>query len=859
MMRLLLLLPVALLAGCRCGVPLQQANPELSVAPAAVDFGRAALGASVEGQVEVRNAGRGPGHVALSTAAPFEVLGSSAVDVPGGSSVAISLRFAPAALGLASGVLRVTGLDPVALRGEGVARCEASQPCVTSSFDAAPRQCVETPRPDGDPCATPCIEAGQCQQGQCLGALRNCDDGNACTVDACASDGTCLHLPRQCPVTDPCRVAQCDPTAGCSDQPIDDGTPCGAATCATALVCINGQCQQRARPNSLDECVYTEVARSPTHVCALNRAGGVRCWGDPSGWRPMAKVLLPAETVPELANTHGLAAASRATCGITPDGGARCVGVWSRYYADGGYSWDVQFSSPALQLGFASGVCARLATGAVECVSPAPAVQVVAQQAIDFVGTCVVLQDGGVINTYSGRQASFEAPAVQAVALAFAFDPTTGPCGALLADGRVQFSKLADDQDAGAFVQVGVITVADGGVRGLASGGGGDLALLMNDGGLDWWRPWLNRVDHLDLPEVVQLTRHTDLFGGPQEPGACALTRGGAVYCWGDNGHGQLGDRSVQPAGLVRLPLSQPATQVLAHRGFGSGGVTVVATGGQFKSWGAFSSPDAGDDPQTVATGAGKLALRGTNSRSYVPVVLRLDGGLEPQVQPHPPASDLVCWGGDPFAYTPSVVFLVGDEAWGEDSPLASSNGQPEPVRGVAQLGAGCLLFRDGGVACQHTSFSLDPATLPLAARQLSTFNASSALNQWGGQGCATLVDGSVWCWVSNAGARISGLPLFPRQVVGGLMAGCALHGFNGVKCWGTNEIGQLARDPLEASPGVAVDVAVDEPVEAISSSLTHLCVLTSSGAVKCWGSNFAGELGFKPLGQSASPHRIDW
>jgi hypothetical protein len=62
-----------------------------------------------------------------------------------------------------------------------------------------------------------------------------CDDGNACTIDACDASEQCLlsHPPVNCNDSNLCTIDSCDPAVGCSSTPkvCHDGANCTVDTC----------------------------------------------------------------------------------------------------------------------------------------------------------------------------------------------------------------------------------------------------------------------------------------------------------------------------------------------------------------------------------------------------------------------------------------------------------------------------------------------------------------------------------------------------------------------------------------------------------------------------------------------------
>jgi alpha-tubulin suppressor-like RCC1 family protein len=71
----------------------------------------------------------------------------------------------------------------------------------------------------------------------------------------------------------------------------------------------------------------------------------------------------------------------------------------------------------------------------------------------------------------------------------------------------------------------------------------------------------------------------------------------------------------------------------------------------------------------------------------------------------------------------------------------------------------------------------------------------------------------------------------------------CALTATGGVRCWGYNTYGQLG-DGTTTGRGTPPDTDVLADVQAIAVGGAFTCALTTAGGVRCWGNNWAGQLG---------------
>jgi alpha-tubulin suppressor-like RCC1 family protein len=87
------------------------------------------------------------------------------------------------------------------------------------------------------------------------------------------------------------------------------------------------------------------------------------------------------------------------------------------------------------------------------------------------------------------------------------------------------------------------------------------------------------------------------------------------------------------------------------------------------------------------------------------------------------------------------------------------------------------------------------------------------------------------------------------RSLAAGEDHTCAITASGGLRCWGSNAFGQLAQGNIDdigddtGESSVAVGLGADTAV-AVTSGDNHSCVLLSTGVVRCWGQNDAGQLG---------------
>lgn len=312
-----------------------------------------------------------------------------------------------------------------------------------------------------------------------------------------------------------------------------------------------------------------------------------------------------------------------------------------------------------------------------------------------------------------------------------------------------------------------------------------------------------------------------------------ALLSNGTVEAWGDNAHGQLGNGSTTSS------LSPVSVSGLSH-------IVAIAAGTEFSL-----ALEEGGKVFAWGYGArGRLGDGGT-ADSHVPVELEI---------PHE-AVGISAGPEEAFAVLSSgKVKAWGDNAWGKlgDGEFGGYRTSPVNVEGVSEATA----VAAGG------SFGM----ALLSSGKVVTWgeNALGQLGTGSTEGPSTCVryygfhaeEEKFGC--SDAATNVAGLSGVTKIAAGANHALALLSGGT-VEAWGENDYGQLG-DGTDLGPNscfidwepeigfpmplfyacATSPVAVSEvsSATAVAAGTRHSLALTSSGAVKAWGSNEYGQIG---------------
>ena len=141
-----------------------------------------------------------------------------------------------------------------------------------------------------------------------------------------------------------------------------------------------------------------------------------------------------------------------------------------------------------------------------------------------------------------------------------------------------------------------------------------------------------------------------------------------------------------------------------------------------------------------------------------------------------------------------------------------------------------------------------------------SSFSGVKSIHSGNNFSCLIVSDGTVKCWGLNTSGQLGdgtnyGPRLLPTTVTNlsgavslalGESHACALLSNGTVKCWGDNTYGQLG-DGTKTNRTIPVTVSGLTGVSSLADShygASRSCATLINGSVKCWGANWAGQLG---------------
>jgi len=363
----------------------------------------------------------------------------------------------------------------------------------------------------------------------------------------------------------------------------------------------------------------------------------------------------------------------------------------------------------------------------------------------------------------------------------------------------------------------------------------------------------------LSVPSIsepaLQGNTVTALAGGGAH--TCGLINGG-VKCWGRNDNGQIGDGTsvnvrLTPVEVVGLSNGVSAIAARGHN-------CALLNSGAVKCWGENSFGQLGDGTSGIIrrtpvdviglnSGVTAIAVSGIHTCAVIS------------------NSSVKCWGSN-------FRGGLGDGTTTDRSTPVDVVGLSSGVTSIAVGGFHtCALSTSGGVKCwgSNTTGQLGDGTKIDRYTPVDVAGLNSgviALTTGLGHTCALMNSGGIKCWGDNSSGELGDgtttQRLTPVNVVGlsgdvtaimtSIYHSCALTSSGGVKCWGRNDQGQLGDGTIIQHVTPVDVVGLNSSLSVVTVGGYHTCVLTSGGAVKCWGDNSSGQLGDGTITQRLTP-----
>ncbi|MFM2106509.1 MAG: hypothetical protein RL338_1541 [Chloroflexota bacterium] len=186
--------------------------------------------------------------------------------------------------------------------------------------------------------------------------------------------------------------------------------------------------------------------------------------------------------------------------------------------------------------------------------------------------------------------------------------------------------------------------------------------------------------------------------------------------------------------------------------------------------------------------------------------------------------------------------------------PLVAA--RTRPSRAVAAV-LGALLLAAPGLVAPPAASAAQPATaISAGANHACAILADRTIRCWGANANAQLGNRST----TRSATPVAVLGLGDaRAVAAGTNHTCAIVGDDGtVYCWGSNAYGQLGATTERSRSLEPIRAGELEGAIALAAGARHTCAILEGGLVRCWGSNEEGQLGNSGVrGRSAEPVEV--
>jgi len=174
---------------------------------------------------------------------------------------------------------------------------------------------------------------------------------------------------------------------------------------------------------------------------------------------------------------------------------------------------------------------------------------------------------------------------------------------------------------------------------------------------------------------------------------------------------------------------------------------------------------------------------------------------------------------------------------------------------GMASADFSGAVLTDGSTATMRQAAAWK---LALGDRHTCVITSTDQIKCWGDSGDGQLGLGNTISVGTSSSDRVQDSPVTdigatPVAIAAGAFHTCAITTAGAVKCWGLNLHGQLGYGDIESRGDSAnemgaslsnVDLGAGRTATQLALGESHSCALLDNATVKCWGRNSSGQLG---------------
>jgi alpha-tubulin suppressor-like RCC1 family protein len=352
----------------------------------------------------------------------------------------------------------------------------------------------------------------------------------------------------------------------------------------------------------------------------------------------------------------------------------------------------------------------------------------------------------------------------------------------------------------------------------------------------------------------------------------CGIRHGGRLYCWGIDHSGQVGDggsntRSLSPE---RIGSFEDWATVSGGQNHTCG----VRDSGKLYCWGNDGSGQVGDGDANSATAPRRIGSHEdwatVSAGDYHTCGIRHGG-------------QLYCWGDNQCGQVGDGTAVSDPCREGFEDHKARSPRRIGTFEDWANVSAGgfhtCGVRKNGKLYCwgnddagQVGDGDADPGAVTAPLR-IGTFEDWANVSAGGFHTCGVRKNGKLYCWGNDENGQVgdgeAGSPaLAPRRIgtfedwaraTAGWEHACGIRHGGKLYCWGKDDDGQVG-DGDDPNPATAPRrIGTFEDWAAIDGGVRHSCGVRTNGKLYCWGSDHDSQLGDGEGDSSpvTSPRRI--